>query len=71
LAHYEDLRALIDIGKLWEFHFRHGKVGTVTGVRPFSRYGQLTLSGALVKEFNEKPPSQEGLISGFPGLVSH
>ena len=61
---YGDGVADLDVGQLWEFHTHHGKIGTVTGVRPISRYGELTLKGSLVKEFNEKPPSQEGLISG-------
>ena len=61
---YGDGLADLDIGKLWEFHSRHGKIGTVTGVRPFSRYGELSLNGSLVREFNEKPQSQTGFISG-------
>jgi glucose-1-phosphate cytidylyltransferase len=64
LLTYGDGVADIDIGKLCEFHLRHGKVGTVTGVRPFSRYAELSLSGPLVKEFNEKPPLQDGVVSG-------
>lgn len=61
---YGDGLSDLHIGQLWDFHARHGKIGTVTGVRPISRYGELTLNGSLVKEFNEKPPSQEGFISG-------
>src|SRR5438309_6550820 len=52
---YGDVVADLDIGKLWDFHSDHGKIGTVTGVRPVSRYGELSLNGSLVKEFNVKP----------------
>jgi len=54
----------LDISKLWEFHLGHGKIGTVTGVHPLSRYGELSVQGSLVKEFNEKPLDQSGFISG-------
>jgi len=61
---YGDGVADLDIRRLWEFHSRHGRIGTVTGVRPISRYGELTLNGSLIKEFNEKPPAPEGFVSG-------
>jgi glucose-1-phosphate cytidylyltransferase len=61
---YGDGVGNVDLAKLWDFHLRHGKIGTVTGVRPFSRYGELSVNGTLVKEFNEKPPIQDGLVSG-------
>ena len=61
---YGDGVADLDIGKLWEFHAAHGKIGTVTGVHPLSRYGELSVQGSLVKEFNEKPVDQSGFISG-------
>ena len=54
----------VDIAKLWKFHLDHGKIGTVTGVRPLSRYGELSVQGSLVKEFNEKPLDHSGFISG-------
>jgi glucose-1-phosphate cytidylyltransferase len=61
---YGDGVADLDISKLWEFHLSHGKIGTVTGVHPLSRYGELSVQGSLVKEFNEKPLDQSGFISG-------
>jgi len=61
---YGDGVADIDLGKLWKFHQSHGKMGTVTGVRPLSRYGELKVSGGLVKDFNEKPESGGDLVSG-------
>ncbi len=61
---YGDGVADIDIAKLREFHARHGKIATVTGVRPVSRYGELAVEGGVVKLFSEKPQSQDGFISG-------
>ena len=55
----------IDLNALIEFHRSHGKILTITGVHPPGRFGVLenNLAG-LVTEFNEKPQSQQGLISG-------
>ena len=61
---YGDGIGNIDLGKLWDFHLSHGKIGTVTGVKPFSRWGELSVSGDLVKQFDEKPPIQDGFVSG-------
>lgn len=61
---YGDGVGNIPLDELWNFHLRQGRIGTVTGVRPFSRYGELLIEGAVVKEFNEKPPIQDGLVSG-------
>jgi glucose-1-phosphate cytidylyltransferase len=64
LLTYGDGVANIDLGKLWEFHQEHRKIGTVTGVRPVSRYGELSVTGSLVTKFDEKPPFQDGMVSG-------
>lgn len=61
---YGDGVANIDLDQLWAFHQAHGKIGTVTGVLPVSRYGELAVEDGLVKEFSEKPQAQEGFISG-------
>lgn len=61
---YGDGLANINIGALLEFHFQQKTIATVTGVRPVSRYGELSTQGILVKEFNEKPAVQDGLVSG-------
>jgi len=61
---YGDGVGNIDLCKLWNFHLKHEKIGTVTGVRPFSRYGELLVNGDIVEEFDEKPPIQDGLVSG-------
>jgi glucose-1-phosphate cytidylyltransferase len=61
---YGDGLADIDVGKLLEFHRGHGKIGTVTGVRTNSRYGELSVLDGRVKRFSEKPQADEGFISG-------
>jgi glucose-1-phosphate cytidylyltransferase len=54
----------IDLDALLAFHRSHGKVLTVTGVRPPGRFGELRSVGGKVTEFNEKPQATGGQISG-------
>lgn len=55
----------IDIEKLLRFHKAHGKILTVTGVRPPGRFGELRAdTRGFVFEFNEKPQAAGGRISG-------
>jgi glucose-1-phosphate cytidylyltransferase len=54
----------VDISALLAFHRNHGKVMTVTGVRPPGRFGELEIDGDRVTGFNEKPQATEGRISG-------
>jgi glucose-1-phosphate cytidylyltransferase len=54
----------VDIAKLLEFHKSHGKLATVTAVRPASRFGELLIEGNLVSHFKEKPQTAEGWING-------
>jgi glucose-1-phosphate cytidylyltransferase len=61
---YGDGVAAIDIAKLVEFHRKHGRLATVTAVRPPARFGGLNLKGATVTEFSEKPQAGEGWING-------
>jgi glucose-1-phosphate cytidylyltransferase len=61
---YGDGVADLDIGALVDFHVSHGKLGTVTAVRPPSRFGELELAGERVVEFMEKPLAAEGSING-------
>ena len=53
-----DLKALVD------FHRAHGKLATVTGVRPPGRFGELALDGDTVTSFMEKPELSGGYING-------
>jgi len=65
LLTYGDGVSDIDIDALVRFHKEHGKILTVTGVRPPGRFGEM-IAGAdsEVMEFNEKPQSEAGRISG-------
>jgi NDP-sugar pyrophosphorylase family protein len=49
----------IDINKLLAFHRAHGKLATLTAVRPPARFGHLDLDGDTVGEFSEKPQTRE------------
>jgi glucose-1-phosphate cytidylyltransferase len=46
------------------FHMKHGKIGTVLGVHPSARFGELEVSNDRVESFQEKPQSKQGLING-------
>jgi glucose-1-phosphate cytidylyltransferase len=61
---YGDGIGSVDLPRLLEFHRRQGTVGTVTGVHPTSRYGEMRVDGARAAEFNEKPTQPEGFVSG-------
>lgn len=61
---YGDGVSDVDIGQLVDFHRAHGKIATVTAVRPPGRFGEMTMTDGLVREFNEKPQSAEGFING-------
>jgi glucose-1-phosphate cytidylyltransferase len=61
---YGDGVADVDITKLLAFHKAHGKLATITAVRPPSRFGGLRLEGDSVVEFEEKPQIGEGWING-------
>ena len=61
---YGDGVADINIRELVDFHKTHGKLATVTAVRPPARFGSLTLEGSNVRGFAEKPQLREGWING-------
>ena len=61
---YGDGIGNVDVSALLDFHHEHGRVGTVTGVHPTSRYGEMRVAGDVVTEFNEKPTVPEGFVSG-------
>ena len=61
---YGDGVANIDINKLVDFHKSHGKIATLTGVMPPSRFGTLSVKDNQVVEFSEKPQTSDGLING-------
>lgn len=61
---YGDGLGAIDTKALLAFHRSHGKLATVTAVRPPARFGNLALEGDRVREFAEKPQAGEGWING-------
>ena len=61
---YGDGVSDVDLGDLLRFHRSHGRVATVTAVRPPARFGGLIFDGDLVAEFVEKPQIGEGWING-------
>jgi glucose-1-phosphate cytidylyltransferase len=61
---YGDGVADIDIHKLLNFHKSHGKMITMTAVRPAARFGELQLDGNRVISFEEKPQMNDGWING-------
>ncbi len=62
---YADGVADVNLDALLAFHRAHGKVMTVTGVRPPGRFGELGMDkNGTVTEFNEKPQAMDGCISG-------
>ena len=61
---YGDGVSDVDISALIRFHQSHGRIGTVTAVRPPARFGGLVFDGDIVKEFVEKPQIGEGWING-------
>ena len=54
----------LDISKSLEFHKSHGLIGTITGVSPPSRYGELLIEDDRVLSFNEKPEKAHDFING-------
>jgi glucose-1-phosphate cytidylyltransferase len=61
---YGDGVGNVDIAALLEFHRRHGKLATLTGVSPPGRFGELAMENHRVTEFNEKPQTVGGVING-------
>ena len=54
----------VNINQLLEFHRSHGKLATLTAVRPPARYGYMKFDDEQVIEFTEKPQLGEGWING-------
>ena len=61
---YGDGVANVDIEKLVQFHERHGRLATVTAVRPPARFGAMELDEDRVTAFSEKPQTGAGWING-------
>jgi glucose-1-phosphate cytidylyltransferase len=66
----------VDLDKLMAFHRAHGKLATMTAVRPPARFGHLEIEGDAIREFSEKPQTAEGWINGAffvlePGIFDY
>jgi glucose-1-phosphate cytidylyltransferase len=66
----------VNINELLKFHKAHGKLATLTAVRPTARFGHLELDGDRIAEFSEKPQTSEGWINGAffvlePGVMDY
>mgnify|MGYP003947091231 CR=1 FL=1 len=61
---YGDGVADININELIDFHKSHGKMVTVTAVHPIARFGELQIENNMVKNFREKPQTNNDWING-------
>lgn len=66
----------VNLEALLAYHRKHGKLATVTVVRPPARYGHMVMEGGRVVEFTEKPQLGEGWINGAffvlePGVMEY
>jgi len=64
LLTYGDGLANINLNSLIDFHKKHGKLITVSAVRPPARFGAIKLDGNRVTKFKEKSVMDEGWING-------
>jgi glucose-1-phosphate cytidylyltransferase len=73
---YGDGVSDINISELVKFHKSHGKIATVTAVRPPARFGVMKLDGNRVNYFHEKSQTDAGWINGGyfvfnPGIFNY
>ena len=61
---YGDGVADIDLAALMQFHESHGRLATVTAVKPPGRFGALSLKGHVIDDFQEKPAGDGAWING-------
>jgi glucose-1-phosphate cytidylyltransferase len=61
---YGDGVCNVDLKKIVEFHMSHGKIATVTAVRPPARFGVMKINGNRVEYFHEKSQTDAGWING-------
>lgn len=54
----------VPIDKLVEFHRSHGRICTMTAVKPEGRFGILDIDGSEIKSFREKSKNDVGYING-------
>ena len=68
---YGDGVADVDVGRLIAFHRAHGRLATMTAVRPPGRFGATELDGDRIVRFIEKPRGDGGYINGGFFVLSH
>jgi len=73
---YGDGLANVDVAALLKFHVNHGKLATVTTVRPLSRFGVMDIDqSGVVQSFREKPLTEDYVNAGFfvfePGAMRY
>lgn len=73
---YGDGVSDVNIRDLLAFHRSHGKLATLTVVRPPARYGHMRFDGDRIRSFVEKPQTAEGWINGGflvlePGVIDY
>ena len=73
---YGDGLSNVDLRELLKFHDSHGRLATVTAVRPPARFGTMDFDGDRVVRFEEKPQTGEGWINGGffvmdPGVLDY
>lgn len=73
---YGDGLADVDLQQLARFHRSHGRLATLSAVRPPARFGGILFDGDRVREFTEKPQIGEGWINGGfmvfePGILQY
>ena len=61
---YGDGLANISLSALENFHSSHGKIATVTSVRPPARFGHIQSLNGVVTQFGEKNQTDVGWING-------
>ena len=61
---YGDGVSNVNLNELDRFHMKHGNIGTITGVHPPSRFGEMLIEGDNVIHFEEKPQLSTGIING-------
>ena len=76
MATYGDGVCNVDLSEVLKFHKAHGKLATITAVRPPARFGGLVFEGDQIVEFTEKPQIGEGWINGGffvlePGVLEY
>jgi len=64
LCTYGDGLSNVDLRELLSYHRERGKLATVTGVRPFSRFGELEVADGIARGFRQYPQLEEGWVNG-------